>query len=108
MKKKRKTSHQRKLILQQLKNQRMRRDSSLATGISTRKQMQMDTRPKESNQVLSKKLKRLISKMMLPSKRNLLISHLITSSVSIRVKSRLRLLENILSALHQMMDLDFG
>jgi hypothetical protein len=51
MKKKRKTSHQRKQILQLSKNQNTIRDSSLATGTSTRKQTQMDTKQKELNQV---------------------------------------------------------
>ena len=108
MKKKRKTSHQRKQILQLSKNQNMIRDLSLATGTSTRKQTQMDTKQKELNQVQSKKLKRLISKMMLHSNQSHLISQVITSLVSIRVKLRLRPLENIPSAPHQMMDQDFG
>jgi len=86
----------------------MKRDLSPATGISTRKLIKMDTKSKELNQVLLKKHQKLILRMIKLSKLSHLISHLIISSVSIRVKLRLKPQGNILSALLQMMDLDFG
>jgi len=86
----------------------MKRDLSQVTGISTRKLIKTDTKLKVLNQVLLKKHKKLILRMIKLSKLSHLISHLIISSVSIRVKLRLKLQESILSALLQMMDLDFG
>jgi hypothetical protein len=107
-KKTKKISLQNLQRLQKAKSQNTQKDLLPVIGTLTREPIKMDTILKELNQVLSKKLKKLILLMIRLLKKNLLISQMITFSVSIGVKSKFKLLENTFSALLQTMGQDSG
>ena len=107
-KKRKKTNLPNQPKLQKPKNQNTLKASSPVTGISTKEPTKTATASKESNQVSSKRPKRSTSKTTKLSKLSLLISLMITSLASTKVKSRLKSLANILSVLLQTMDQDFG